>query len=129
MTMAVDQLTPGPPPPGSVTPQWSIDPTTQAIINAAQKQQATTVANGQTMASSLINMFNSQITSGSNASTTSLGNDSSTVISPGLSNGAIVLPNSHSQGSTANPISNMLLITTIAIAGFLIYVLGKGHRK
>lgn len=127
MTMAVDQLTPGPPPPGSVTPQWSIDPTTQAIINAAQKQQATTVANGQTMASSLINMFNSQITSSSNASTTSLSNDGSTVISPGLSNGAIVLPNS--QGSTANPISNMLLITTIAIAGFLIYVLGKGHRK
>ena len=105
------------------------DPTAaqEAVIAAAQKQQAATVASGQKMAASLIGMFNSQITSGSNASTTSLGNDGSTVISPGLSNGAIVLPNS--QGSTANPISNMLLITTIAIAGFLVYVLGKEHRK
>ena len=92
---------------------WHIDPTAQA----------TTVANGQSMQSSLLSMFNSNIATPSN---TSLSNEGSTVVSPGLANGAIVEPGSNMPAT--NPISNMLLLVVLVIAGF-IFMLNKGKRK
>lgn len=109
MVMPTDIQNPSPPPPGSVTPQWSIDPT------------AKSVSNGQSLQSSLLGMFNSQVTSASNASTTSLGNDGSTVISP--------VDSTVTPTTTASSSGGSGVLLFVAIAAVLVYVLGKGHEK